>query len=42
MTNWGELYYAKGGGVWAEWSQRGAKIKGHVVRNGKNLAFVDN
>lgn len=21
---------------------RGAKIKGHVVRNGKNLAFVDN
>lgn len=42
MTNWGELYYAKGGGVWAEQSQRGAKIKGHVVRNAKKFGLVAN
>ena len=34
MTNWVEVYYAKGGE--AEQSQRGAKIKGGVVRNGRN------
>lgn len=33
MTNWVEVYYAEGK---AEHRQRGAKIKGRVVRNGSN------
>ncbi len=33
MTNWVEVYYAKGE---AEQRQRGAKIKGGVVKNGRN------